>query len=324
MRKSSVLLGFIALACAMSAAWSTWQLHAERARVAALEQQLDATRAVISPAPVSAEPVVAVATQPPATVAPASSPQDNDAAGMARAAREKEVREQMLAAQQREREMMRDPAYRKSRMDDWRRRYAQTRADAIRIMGLTPEEADRLIDLSIERNFAGVLLTGLPGEPLNEQAQEEMKRLNEQHEVRTRELLGDEKYQRWQWYQKTTGERNEVSLFRAQLSTTSTPLQEFQADALVDALYVERRRRDREYDEYATAAGITNRYVVAPQDRQRWIELEKDSNQRIHDQMSGSLTRDQLASLDTMLTANVAPAEAALRLQLQGQVAKTP
>ena len=44
--------------------------------------------------------------------------------------------------------MMRDPAYRKSRMDDWRRRYAQTRADAIRRSGLTPEQADQLIDLA--------------------------------------------------------------------------------------------------------------------------------------------------------------------------------
>jgi len=320
MRKSSVLLGFIALACAISATWSAWQLRAERERVAALQHQLDATRAAATPQPASAAPVVAG----PAPAAAPYVPTSDDAAATARVAREKEVREQMLAAQQREREMMRDPAYRKSRMDDWRRRYAQTRADAIRIMGLTPEEADRLIDLSIERNFAGVQLTGLPGEPLNEQAQEEMKRLNEQHEVRTRELLGDEKYQRWQWYQKTAAERGEVSMFRAQLSTTSTPLQEHQADALADAMYVERQRRDREYDEYATAAGITNRYVVAPQDRQRWIELEKDSNRRIHDQMAGSLTRDQLESLDALLTANVAPAEAALRLQLQGQLAKAP
>jgi len=324
MRKSTVLLGFIALACALSAGWSAWQLRAERERVVLLERQLVASR--VSPR-MSTPATLRAVTQSSAMPAPApsdSTASADDASAQAEIAKQRELRDHLRAVQQHESELMRDPAYRKSRMDDWRRRYAQTRADAIRVMGLTPEEADRLIDLLIERNFSGVQLTGLPGEPLNEQAHVEMKRINEQHEVRMRELLGDEKYQRWQWYQKTAGERNEVSLFRAQLSTTSTPLQEHQADALVDALYVERRRRDREYDEYATAAGITNRYVVAPQDRQRWIELEKDSNQRIHDQMSGSLTRDQLESLDAMLTANVAPAEAALRLQLQGQLAKTP
>jgi hypothetical protein len=46
MRKSSVLLGFIALACALSAAWSAWQLRAERERVVSLERQL-VTRRVI-------------------------------------------------------------------------------------------------------------------------------------------------------------------------------------------------------------------------------------------------------------------------------------
>ena len=328
MRKSFVLLGFIALACALSAAWSGWQLRAERERVAILEQQLRAARTATRPAPVSAPPSVAapvvdVQAPPPAQDSPVSSPKADDAADKAQAAREKDLREHLRTAQQREREMMRDPVYRKSRMDEWRRRYAQTRADAIRVVGLAPDEADQLIDLMIERNFNGVTLSGLPGETMNEEAQAEWKRINEQHDARLRELLGDEKYQRWEWYQKTSGERNEVSMFRAQLSTTPTPLQEYQADALVDALYVERRRRDREYDEYATAAGITNRYVVAPQDRQRWIELEKASNQRIHDSMAGSLTRDQLGSLDAMLAANVAPAEAALRLQLEGKMAKS-
>ena len=323
MRKSSVLLGTLALTCALSATWSWWQLRAERARVATLEQRLHAARSAATPQPATSTP--AVAAQAPLSIpgAPTSGPKVDSPAADAQATREKEMREQMRVAQQREREMMRDPAYHDSRMDEWRRRHAQTRADAIRVVGLTPEQADRLVDLIIERDFS-MQLTGLPGDTMNQETQAELQRINKQHEAKLSELLGSEDYQRWQWYQKTGAERGEVSLFRAQLSTTSTPLQEHQADALVDALYVERRRRDREYDEYATAAGITNRYVVAPQDRQRWIELEKDSNQRIHDGMSGSMTRDQLESLDAMLAANVAPAEAALRLQLQGQLAKTP
>ena len=70
--------------------------------------------------------------------------------------------------------------------------------------------------------------------------------------------------------------------------------------------------------------GITDRNIVAPQDRQRWIDLEKDSNQRIHDTMAGALSSDQLSSLDEMLATRLAPVEAALRLQLEGKLAKTP
>jgi hypothetical protein len=320
-RKSSIFLGVLSVTCALAAAASWWQLRAARERVAALEQELAGLQARAEPKPgasvtmASPAPQVAAATvrdpDPKATTAPA-----------AEQTQQEKTNELIRASQARERELMRDPAYRESRYADWRRRYAQTRADAIRVVGLPPELADRLVDLAIERNFAAMDLVGMGG-PMSEEAQAAMKRLNEQHDAKLRELLGEEHYQRWQWYEASAGARYDVAQFRAQLSTTAEPLQDRQADGLVEALYSERRRRDAEYEEYVKAAGITDRNVVSPQDRQQWLDLEKASNQRIHDSMAGLLSRNQLASLDAMLAANVAPVEAALRLQLQGSVAKS-
>ena len=45
MRKSSILLGIISVACAFSAVWSWWQLRIERERVTQLERELAATLA---------------------------------------------------------------------------------------------------------------------------------------------------------------------------------------------------------------------------------------------------------------------------------------
>ena len=70
------------------------------------------------------------------------------------------------------------------------------------------------------------------------------------------------------------------------------------------------------------AAGITDRYVVSPQDRQRWLDLEKEANGRIHAAMATSLSGPQLSTLDDSLAARLAPVEAALRLQLEGRAAK--
>ena len=78
---------------------------------------------------------------------------------------------------------------------------------------------------------------------MNQETQAELKRINEQYEAQLSEVLGAENYQRWQWYQKTAAERGEVRPVPRPLSTTSTPLQEHQADALVDAMYSERQRR---------------------------------------------------------------------------------
>ena len=110
--------------------------------------------------------------------------------------------------------------------------------------------------------------------------------------------------------------------FRVQLSTTSEPLRDSQADALVEAIYSERQRRSREYEEYVKNMGITDRNIVSPQDRQRWLDLEKEANQRIHDTMAGALSSAQLSSLDEILATRLVPIEAELRLQLEGKLAK--
>ena len=321
MRKSSVLLAIVAVACAFSAGLSWWQLRAERAKVAELEEQLSAIPAPRNEPAAPPPPALAQATSPSPT---SSAPQPTtDAAANPEAASQEEISDQLRAAQKREREMMRDPAYRQANIEGWRRNHARTRADAIRVMGLTAEQADRFIDLLVDRNLRAMDVFDYPGQRPNEQQRAALALLDEGQQARLRVLLGEQKYERWQWYQASAGARGEVSQFREQLSTTAEPLKDGQADALVEALHAERERRDREYEDYATSAGITDRFNVALPDRQHWIELEKASNQRIHDAVSNTLTRSQLESLDKMLAANVAPAEAALRLQLQGNLSKS-
>jgi hypothetical protein len=315
MRKSTALLGLLCVGCAALAAWTGWQLRTERDYAATLERQLAAQARNPSALPSPVEPA------PQARVSPVQSPKPAAAPAVASAdpetARQEEVRQYLLAAQEREREMMRDPAYRKSRVDEFRRRASQTRADYIRVLGMTPEQADRVIGLSIERNFKVMELAGYRGEAPSQEAQAEIFRLDNAQNEEMRSLLGDEKYARWKWYQASGQERYDANQFRAQLSTTEHALQDQQVDALVEALYSAHVQRSREYDEYAKAAGITDRRVVSPADRQRWLDLEKDANQRIHEAMAQTLSQAQLASLDDMLASNLGPVEAALRLQEQ-------
>jgi hypothetical protein len=212
--------------------------------------------------------------------------------------------------------------YRKVQIEQWRRRLAQPRADAVRVLGMTPEQADRVIELWAERNLYFVELGAATGQPPTEAVQAELKRAGEAEQAELRSLLGEEKHQRWHAYLASGQERAEVNEFRAQLAD-SEPLGAEQADALVELLYSERQRRTQEYEEYAKSMGIVDRNNVSPQDRQRWLDLEKDANKRVHDAMSGKLSRVQLSSLDEMLAARLAPVEAALRLQLEGKLAKS-
>jgi hypothetical protein len=311
MRKSTALLGTLSVTCAVIAGWSWWQLRVEREHVATLEMRLEAqARTIASPtSPVAVAPVSQAPSSP--SSEPAVTTADPEAA------RQEEIRKQILAAREHEREMMKDPAYRKSRIDDFRRRSFQTRADYIRVVGMTPEQADRVIELSVERNFRVMDLVGYAGESPTPEAQLEMERIDHDQREEVRRLLGEAKYDKYKWYQTSGQERYDANLLRAQLSTTAEPLREQQVDTLVDALYSAREQRSREYEDYVKAAGITDRNAVSPADRQRWLDLEKEANRRIHDAMSGTLSRSQLESLDEMLAQNLAPVEAVLRLQEQ-------
>jgi hypothetical protein len=324
MRKSSVLLGIICVVCTVSAIALWWQLRTERAHVATLEQRLAAlTDRPVAPVAVATSTSAqnAIASPVPAS---ASRPAQSATSSTGRSKQQQEVFDLIRASAQHEREMMRDPAYRQAQMTVARRQFAHTRADALRVVGMTPEQADRVIDLWIERNFHYAELVDVPGEAPSEAAQAELKRAGDAEQAELRRLLGEQKYEEWNHYLASGSERAEVGVFRAELADSQELLRDNQADALVEALYSERQRLTHDYDEYAKSAGIVDRNIVSAQDRQRWLELAKEANQRIHDSMAATLSQSQLASLDERLKAKLAPSEAELRMQLEGRVAKTP
>ena len=159
---------------------------------------------------------------------------------------------------------------------------------------MTPEQADRVVDLWVERNLRFTEMGGSSLERPSEAMQTEMKRAGEAEQMELRALLGEEKYGAVESLSASSQERGEVSQLRLELGLRAVSLGDRQADALVEAIYSERQRRTREYEEYVRSVGITDRNVVSPQDRQRWLDLEKEANQRIHDGVAGTLSRASL------------------------------
>ena len=318
MRKSEVVLTLALLGAIAVSLWLWTGLRTQQARNAELTARVSELTSVApskaqvaaSPAPVAASPAetnsAAPASSSTRSLQAVSSPQEVD------------IRGQLKAMAQRQQEMLRDPAYRKSQMDAGRRQFARTRTDAIRIVGMTPEQADRVIDLWVERNMRySELSDGIPGGQQSESVQAELERAGDAEQAELRVLLGPETYEKWGRYLASGEERAEVSHLREQLASGKDPLRDSQADALVDFLYTERERRSNEYEVYVKEMGITDRNRVSPQDRQRWLDLEKEANQRIHVSAAGVLSSSQLKSLDEMLANRLVPVEAALRLQLE-------
>ncbi len=314
MRGINVALGVCAVAAALGVAWTARLLHAEREQRVALEQQLAELQSQIETAR-SKVPAPGGQTTP-VTPAPAPTPAP---VPVASAQPRQDANELIRESQNRQRRMLQDPAYREAFLADLRRRYASTRRDAIRLVDMTPEQADRVIDLWIERNLRFMESGASYGEELDEDARNEMRRAADAEQQELRTLLGDEKYEEWRRYLASSQERAEVESLRAGLEGTPHAIDDSQAAELALTIHSERERLSREYDEYANASGITDRNVVRPYDRQRWIELAKEANRRIHAAAATRLSTPQLAELDKMLAARLAPDEAALRMQLEGR-----
>ena len=327
MRKPDLMLAVVAAIGLSSALWCWRQLQEERERVTSLQRQvtelqtqLDRAAAEV-PATSTATPAAPVTAATQTDVAKPKPVVELSEEEARELAQRREMQAHMRAAAERERVLLRDPAYRQAQHDEMRRRYAPRRAEAIRV-GMTPEQADRVVDLEIERFTRYRELGGISGQPPNEEMQAELKRAADAEQAELRKLLGEDLYATWKRYQASGQERAEVRNWQSQLSTTE-PLSARDLDALVDSLYVERERRSREYEEYVKSAGIVDRNIVSPQDRQRWLDLEREANQRTHDAMASRLSAAQLASLDQMLAARLVPIETALRMQLEGKLANT-
>jgi hypothetical protein len=207
-----------------------------------------------------------------------------------------------------------DPAYRKTQDGYIRRIRERMRADAIRIAGMTSEQVDRMFELADERRKRiRELIDTSYGRPA-EEVFEDFRGVDGDYEAQLRDLLEPEKYARWEWYHASQAERIEAKQFQAQhASSGGEPMQIQQVDALVEVLYAEERRREREYEEYVRSTAFSDSSAVPPMSNESQLALGKARNKRIHDAMAGTLTAAQLASLDEMLAKRLEHIEEGIR-----------
>ena len=310
------------VAVAVLAALSLWlwrELTRQRDDDAALRAELAALQRSRIPAP-PADHAIAVpeeiARVPATTDASAKAPAPAATARAADKPGNATGNDVIRAWQERERQMLRDPAYRDAQREAARQQFAQTRADAIRVVHMTPAEADRVIDLWIERNLWFTEHGDVTGQGrMNEEMRVEMQRRSDAERAEVRDLLGAEKYDDWRHYLETGSERGEVNHLNSQLAIDSAAMSPAVADALVESFYREIERGQREYLDYRKALGAADPYEnQGRDDRQHYLELMRAANDRVHDGMAASLNGTQLRKLDAMLAAKLAPIEAQLRL----------
>jgi hypothetical protein len=313
MRKSTVSLS-IALLASVASAVGFWQaLRVERARNAELAAQLE--RQGVELQRVTEVAASAVRESPAAPAASSAAP--NMVAAVAAPASPSTVatgsQEDWEAAQRR---LLRDPKYREALREQERLKLAPRRANFIRLLGFTPEQADAAIDLGIEQQ-----LGWREQNSSQDRSPEALKAARARYEAEEREhqdklraLLGEEKRARLQGYMESRESRMQVEDLRSDLNEANA-LRDDQIEPLIAALHAERAQAQAELREYRSSLnweGVNNETWRLYGERK--TELMKAMNSRMLSSASSLLTQSQLNALREQLRQELAQHEAQLRM----------
>ena len=121
-------------------------------------------------------------------------------------------------------------------------RFLNTNQDLVRKLKLTSGEASKLADLMVERQLAVMdVLSAARSEGLTgRESRDEIRALVRQASVdidgQIKSLLGDDRYADYQNYQQTQPQRAQIGELERRLGYTSTPLQDYQTDAMIKIL----------------------------------------------------------------------------------------
>jgi hypothetical protein len=210
---------------------------------------------------------------------------------------------------------MSDPRYRDAFREQQRLQLATRRENFIRLLGFSPEQADAVIDLSIERQMNWP--SGIP----QEQGEQESRTYQE----KLRALLGEDKSAQLQNYMESRQTRMQVDQFRTQL-TGGDALRDDQVEPLIAALQVERSQMQQDLEEYrASFAADDNSEASQRKYNERQTALLKATHDRMRTAASAILSQSQLQKLDAMLKRDLERHEAQQRMaRIQSKLEPPP
>jgi hypothetical protein len=209
------------------------------------------------------------------------------------------------------------PKYREAWRAQQRLNYAVRRENAIRLLAFSPEQADAVVELEIERHLRA--LDRSPPNPLSQEHLQEQTALEEQDELeyqtKLRELLGDDGRARYREYMESRATRMQVDRFRPRF-TGADALRDDQVEPLIAALHVERAQMQKALHEFRDALALERSSGGEWQRfRDREIEELKAAHERMHAAVAPILSRSQLETLDGLLKGELARTEMEYRLR---------
>jgi len=317
MKKLLLLCAGLALFASVISVMLWRDLRAERDLNAGLQMRLAEAEAR------AARPVPVAAARPAmATVAAGTRPETTSTATAPAAPAQPPA---VINAVLNQREMLKDPEYRKARLSMMRMQLPEQYPDLAEELGLSPEQAGRLFDLLAENQLemsSNAIIAG-PNGQIDQAQVQEMSRI--QQELRTRQesaltsLLGDARYGKWQEYQQTQSARQRVTQLGRSMDAMGLPLTSAQKKPLTELMVAEQARQRQEQQAMARELRPTPGQPFDPQAQSRLreenLKRQAESNRRVLDAAAAYLNPRQLELFRESVEGQLAMNRAASRMQ---------
>jgi hypothetical protein len=326
MRHLTVITSVVAVFSTTVAVVLWGQLSTERANNAALQARLAdagvaaaAAPTVQSAATTPSSGVASEPAKPTGTVAPAP-------AAVASSAQPVRITTNYPS----ERDMLKDPEYRKARLAQMRLSLTQGYPGLAEAMGLSPDETDRLFDIiaenQLEQQSSAIILSS--NGQVDQTQIAEMARNNQMMQTKLEESirgqLGDARFAQWQDYQTNQRPaRMQVAQYGRTLEAAGVPLNSAQMRPLTELMVAEQARRRAE--QMAMVRQLPQN-SSQPMDssvqarlQEESLKLQADSNKRLLDAAAAHLDARQIEALKASFEQQLAMSRASSRLLRESQ-----
>jgi hypothetical protein len=166
-------------------------------------------------------------------------------------------------------------------------------------LNMSAEDREKFTEILMEKYMAGMDMFGAmqSGDPEDyKKVQAEIEQRQKEVDGKIKELLGEENYKKYEYYQQTEQERMVVGQFNQRLAYSDNPISEDQHEQLVKLMYEEKQnvKDDPGYfnpekagPDELTEEGIDN-----------LARIQVDINKRVRDRAGSVLNEDQLLAFE--------------------------
>jgi hypothetical protein len=200
--------------------------------------------------------------------------------------------------------MMKDPAMREMMRSQQKAMMSQMYGPLFQDLGLDATQREKFMEILLDTAMKGVEQAGSFFKPNTADKTEAMKVVSEQQKEMTaslKALLGDEKFAQYEEYQKTVGERVQLTQFQQQLAGTETPLQDSQMAQLMAILQEEKTRVPSVLSDDPNRSFEAMEAMKSEETMNRHFQWQEELNKRILERASSLLSDGQLKEYNGFL-----------------------